>query len=364
MSAAGTGHGREDVASDDPRTFPAEALRRLCEDVLEARGVPGPDAAFVADALVETDLRGIASHGVTRLTAYADALDAGAFDARARTTVIRERGCIVQLDAGGGLGHLAARDAMDVAVERAGTHGIGVVTVRNSNHFGAAFLYPLRATRQDRIGFITTNGPAAMPAFGGSRRIICNNPLSWGIPTAEDPPIILDMACMVAARGKVTLAAREGRPIPDGWALDETGQPTNDPVTALRGLLQPVGGAKGYGLAVINEILSGVLSGARTLDEIPDGVMSTGRFEEPLEIGHLVIAMDPGAFVELNDFKARVERIRTTLQASPTVAGVAQVMLPGEPEHRTRQERQRDGIPLEGSTVSSLRTLDRHGRLA
>jgi LDH2 family malate/lactate/ureidoglycolate dehydrogenase len=352
------------MTEDGVERFTPEALRSVCQDTLEGLGVPEQGAAFVAEALIETDLRGIASHGVTRLPQYADALRSGAFDARAQTTIIRARGCVAQVDAHGGLGHLAARDAMDLAIERSQEHGIGVVSVRNSSHFGAAFLYPLRATKQDQIGFITTNGPAAMPAFGGSQPAICNNPLSWGIPTAEEPAIILDMACMVAARGKITLAAREGRAIPDGWALDADGRPTNDPIAALQGLLQPVGGAKGYGLAVINEILSGVLSGARILDEIPDSVMSTGRFTEPLGIGHLVLALDPTAFVDIDEFKSRVETIRHTLKASPTLPGVEEVMLPGEPEHRTRQERLRDGIPLEASTVASLRELDQAGRLS
>lgn len=345
--------------TDDPRVD-AALLRTVCSDILRELGVPGPDAEFVADALVETDLRGIASHGVTRMVPYADALKRGSFDPAARPTVERRHGAVARIDAHGGLGHLAARDAMDLAIELAEDHGVGIVSVRNSNHFGAAFVYPLRAARRDHIGFITTNGPPVMPAFGGSAPAICNNPLSWAIPTLHDPPIVLDMACMVAARGKISLAAREGRPIPEGWALDPQGRPTTDPTAALEGILLPMAGPKGYGLAVINEVLAGALAGAKTLERVPGSVITSGRYEEPMQIGHFVMALDPEAFVGTTAFKREVELVRQSLKAS---SSTGDVMLPGEPEYRCRLERLEQGIPLERSTLRALAELDTSGRL-
>ena len=335
-------------------------LQSVCADILRESGVSSEEADFVAGALVETDLRGISSHGVTRMVPYVDALQRGAFDAVARPVVEHCRGAVARMNARRGLGHVAARDAMDLAIDLSSEHGVGVVSVRNSNHFGAAFLYPLRATRAGRIGFITTNGPPVMPAFGGIAPAICNNPLAWGIPTSEEPPIILDMACMVAARGKISLAAREGRSIPEGWALDAQGNPTTDPVAALQGILLPMAGPKGYGLAVINEILAGVLSGAKTLEQVPADVIATGRYDVSMEIGHFVMALDPEVFCGLEDFKREVDRVRRSLKAS---GSGAEIMLPGEPEHRSLQERL-SGLPLEQSTFEALERLDSTGRLA
>lgn len=343
--------------------FPAEVLVSLCTHAFVEAGVPPEAAEFMGWALVETDLRGIDSHGVTRLSQQLGALRAGAFNAAGNPKVVHEFGAIAQIDGDGVMGHLAARAAVDHAVELSAQHGVGVVTVRNSNPFGAAFLYSTRAARRDKIGFITTNGPRVMTLHGALGRNICNNPLSWAIPTREDPPIVLDMACMVVARGRISLAAREGRPIPEGWALDAAGQPTTDPVAALAGHLLPLGGPKGSGLAVINEVIAGALSGARVLDEVADEVVETGSFRHPLGIGHFVMALDPQAWMPVDEFKNRVEQLRSKLRRTESAGAGGPVFLPGEPEHLTRECRLTEGIPLGQSTVQVLREIDRWGLL-
>jgi LDH2 family malate/lactate/ureidoglycolate dehydrogenase len=341
-----------------PRRFAPDTLRRLCHRAFAAAGVPDEDARYMAWALVESDLRGIESHGVTRLAQQLHGLESGAF-ARAGKPYIRSAfGAVVRMHGDNVMGHLAARDAMAHAVELSETHGVGVVTVSDSNPFGPAGLYVGQAADRGKIAFIATNTPPVMPAHGAARRSIGNNPLAWAIPSAQPPNIVLDMACMVAARGRISLAAREGRPIPPGWALDTSGNPTTDPVAALDGLLLPVGGAKGSGLAVINEVLAGVLAGARILREVADGVVTTGRFEQPTGIGHFALALDPAAWMPIEEFRQRVEELRTALHAETPLDPATPVWLPGEPEFRTRERRLREGIPLAESTVLTLLDID------
>lgn len=344
-------------------TLAPESLQRLCQRAFLEAGVPSESAAFMGWALVETDLRGIDSHGVTRLRQQLDGIRSGAFNASGIPRVEREFGSIVQIDGDGVMGHIAARAAMLKAIEVASVHGVGIVTVSNSNPFGSAFLYSSIAAADDKIGFITTNGPAVMPVHGGLQRSICNNPLSWAIPTHEQPAIVLDMACMVAARGRISLAAREHRPIPPGWALDAAGNPTVDPVEALAGHLLPVGGPKGSGLAVINELIAGALTGARMLDEIPDGVVATGDFREPMRLGHFVMVIDPQAWMPVTEFKDRIELARKKLRAARRADPGTPILLPGEPEYLTKLRRTVDGIALGTDTMQSLRDIDLWGIL-
>lgn len=340
------------------RLVPASELLALCRTVFGVRGMTDDGAAYAAATLVEADLRGIESHGVTRLPQFATALETGAFNPRGVPKVVRQRGAFAQLDGDGAMGAIAARDAVDHAIGLAAEHGVGLVTVNNSNPFGAAYLYPLRAVDRGMIGHITTNGPRVMPVHGSGRRSIGNNPLAWAVPTRQEPPIVLDMACMVAARGKISLAAREGRAIPAGWALDADGAATTDPVAALAGHLLPLGGAKGSGLAVVNELLAGALAGARVLGDVADGVVATGHFEAPTRIGHFVVVVDPSAVMPLDRFLDRVEQVRDELRSTPAADGVDRVLMPGELEFETRAHRLQHGVPLAASTVDQLRAYD------
>lgn len=333
-------------------------LREFAVRILQGAGADDEDATTVAGALVESDLRGVHSHGLQNLPRYARALADGVIPARPARRFDQRAASVGVLDAAHGLGHPAAAEAMRASVEMARATGVGIVNVVRSNHFGAAFNYPLIAVASNMIGFITTNTPAIMPAWGGRSAAVGNNPLSWGIPTRDDPPVVLDMACSSAARGKLTTAARAGERIPLDWAFDADGKPTDDPARALDGWLQPVGGPKGYGLAVINEILSAALGPSLLLLEVPRGIQKTGYVEASWDIGHFVMAIDPDPLIGIDAFKDRVEHVRRSLHTGDLASGSDGIRLPGEPEHQLREERMRSGVPLLPATVESLRALD------
>lgn len=326
-------------------------------DVLTAVGMLSERAEVAADALVEADLRGVDSHGVRQVPRYARALAAGAIRSSAVPEVVRQVGATAQVDAHHGMGHPAAMLGAVTAATLAKSHGVGLVTVRNSNHFGAAFPYAEAMAARGCLGFVTTNGPPVMVPFGGSRPGICNNPIAWAVPTRREPRIVLDMACSAAARGKIRLAQREGRSIPDDWATDPEGRPTTDPTAALAGFLQPVGGPKGYGLAVVNEILAGVLAGAPVLSSIPNDVVESDEFRTSMDIGHFLIAIAPEVLGDGDEFLDRVETVRDELQRIPPHPDSPGVLLPGEPEYRTRVQRLAAGVPLARSTVETFHGL-------
>lgn len=341
---------------EHPR-YAHEDLRTFALEVLTDVGANPDDAQVVADALVEADLRGVSSHGLQNLPRYAHALAEQVITAWPRRRFEQRAPSLGMLDADHGLGHPASAEAMRAAVELAGRTGVGMVVIAHSNHFGAAFNYPLIAVRNDMIGFITTNTPAIMPAWGGRSAAIGNNPLSWGIPTLHEPPIVLDMACSTAARGRLTVAARANEKIPLDWAFDSDGLPTDDPIKALDGWLQPVGGPKGYGLAVVNEILGAALGPSKLLLDVPRGIQKTGFVEASWDIGHVVLAFDPDPLIGIDTFKQRVEHVRRSLHSGDPAIGSTGIRLPGEPEHELRQERQLAGIPLLPGTVDTLRGL-------
>jgi LDH2 family malate/lactate/ureidoglycolate dehydrogenase len=236
---------------------PAGALLEACGRILEKVGVPPEQARIIAEVTVEADLRGIGSHGLLRLPAYVHRVQAGLMAADTQLKVVRERGATVLLDAQGGFGQVAGVYAMNQAIERARQHGVGFVAVRNANHFGIAAYYTMMALPHRMIGIAATNAAPSMAAWGGTTPVLGTNPISVAIPTGQDVDIVLDMASSVVARGKIRAAATKGERIPLGWALDAEGRPTEDPQAALKGTLLPIGGPKGYGLALVVDVLAG-----------------------------------------------------------------------------------------------------------
>jgi LDH2 family malate/lactate/ureidoglycolate dehydrogenase len=348
---------REPSASDSVRVRPA-ALKRFCETVLAAVKVPPHDAKTISEALVTADLRGTHSHGVNLLARYTRGFMAGQLNPAPALRVVREHGATAVLDGDNGLGHVVGTRAMQMAIERARGHGIGIVAVRNSNHYGAAAYYAMMALPHGMIGHTTTNGPAVMAPWGGRTSTLCNNPISYAIPTGDDDaPIVLDMACSVVARGKVRIAAQRGERIPKGWALTAAGEDTEDAAEAIRGSLLPVGGPKGYGLALVAEALSGVLPGATLTVDISRSVYLDGRAYESQRIGHMMMAIDIAAFLPLEEFEQRMRRIVSTIRASGVASGVERIYLPGEPELERRADNVAHGIPLVRSTLKQLDDL-------
>jgi ureidoglycolate dehydrogenase (NAD+) len=280
------------------RRVDALALEDVARQMLAAAGMEAGEARVVAQCLVEANLRGVDSHGVLRLPQYVDALRRGVINRSPQPRIVARRGAVALVDADGGYGYRPTFQAVSVAVDLARAIGVGVVGVRNSHHFGMAASYTLRAAEAGVIGFVTTTATPTLVPPGGARACVGNNPVSWAVPRRPPrPPLVLDMALGEVAPGKIRLAAEEGRSIPPGWAYDTSGRPTPDPQEALRSrMLAPVGNHKGYGLAVIMDVLAGVLTGS------PFGLRSDSHGERQGAVGHLVLALDPGHFVGREQF--------------------------------------------------------------
>ena len=251
--------------------------------------------------------------------------------------------------------------AMEVAIRKAREQGVGIVSVRRSNHFGAAGHYVWEATKNGLIGLCTTNGPLILAPTGGVTPTFGNNPLAVGIPAGRHFPILLDIAMSVAPRGKIGLAVAEGNPLPPGWILDRFGQPSTDLADLAAGLGVPIGGHKGYGLALVMEVLAGVLSGAGFgADHRPDKLQ--GSSEAP-DYGHLFIAIDPRRFMPASEFTARVDRLIEETKNGERAADVHEIWIPGEIELRAREQSLREGVRLLPSTYRALVAYGQEKRL-
>ena len=334
----------------DERRVPAEELRAVCESIFERCGMLPNDACLVADSLVEADLGGVHSHGVIRVPEYARKLAIGGVDPRGRPAVARDVGAALVVDAGNSMGQIGAAFAMDRAVERARATGVSAVAVRGSNHCGALGFVAARALRHDQIGLVTTNALPTMAPFGGAERILGINPLAVAVPSADEPPILYDAAFSASSHGKIRVYQQKGIPLPEGWALDESGNPTTDPATAIDGLLQPIGGFKGAGLAMVMGIMASLLSGAAYGTELGD--MRAGP--RAGADGHFVMAIDVAAFEDVGRFKARVDAAIRQVRECRRAPGVERTYSPGEREHLTREAYRRDGIPLNLVTLGDV----------
>jgi len=333
--------------------IPADALSAYCARIFEGLGVPGDQAALVAASLIESDLRGVESHGVHLMALYADRLTAGHLQGRTELDVLRDDGASALIDGGSGLGQVAGIQAMDLAVAKAREYGVGSVAVRNSSHLGALAYYTMRAANAGCVALAAQNGPPFVPPFGGVTGIFSTNPMSYAIPAGEEPMLVLDMATTAVAGNRVLLAQKRGdKTIPEGWANDERGRPTTDPALASVRHLQWFGGYKGYGIALLIEIVAGVLTGASfgLVDREPGELTGFDRVTR----GYLFVALDVDHFVPIADFRADVDRLVRDIHASETAEGVERVLVPGELEHRRRAERLEHGIPLAPALVEEL----------
>lgn len=330
------------------------SLTSWCAAMLEDAGVPASEAALVAGYLAEADERGHPSHGTDQLPSYLRGFREGHLNPTPAIEVERRRGSLAVVEGDNGLGHTVADRSMDLAIEIAGEHGIGMVAARNSNHFGMAGHWPLKAARRRMIGFTTTNGPPVMAPWGGRVGAICNNPFSWGIPALEEPPILLDMALTSGARGKVRLANQRGETIPEGWALDRDGRPTIDAQAALDGVMLPLGAHKGSAIAIVNEVLASGLSDALFLGQITSVTMATAGVHVSWRIGHLFMAIDPGALRPIEDFLRHVDTIIRELRSTPSSEGSGGVRVPGEGAARRAAEAAGRGIPIAPQSIEKL----------
>jgi LDH2 family malate/lactate/ureidoglycolate dehydrogenase len=333
--------------------FDAERLTAFGTDVLTSLGVPTDDAALVSDSLVTADLWGHPSHGMLRLGWYVARLRSGVMEAVTETETLVDAGAIAVLDGREGIGQVVTDRACSDAVRRAEAHGVGVVAVRNSNHFGTAAYWTRRIADAGCVGILTTNGSPAMAPWGGREKTVGANPWSIATPGGSHGPVVLDIANTGVARGKIYAALQRGEQIPGTWALDAAGAATTDPRAAIEGILLPMAGHKGYGISFMMDVLSGVLTGSSY------GTVVTGPFvpDRRSGCGHLVLALRIDALLEPAEFGRRIDDLIESTKAVPLAPGTSEIFYPGEIEDRAETRGRRDGGLLPEKTVAELQVL-------
>lgn len=331
-------------------TISEQELSRWTAELIESWGYSSSDAEYIADTLVDSNLRGIDSHGVMRLTAYRDRITHGLIDPAA-TCEKTVRGATARITADRVAGQLAAREACTVAASVAREVGVAVVTVSQSAHFGAAGYFARQLAEKGLFSMVTANTEPIVVPFGGRRALLGTNPLAFAAPT-ESGVVSVDMATSQAAMGKVYSARLSNTPIPGDWGVDDDGQPTTDP-HAVQALL-PAAGPKGYGLSFFVEMLSGVLSGSA----VSHGVGNMYHdFDRGQDVGHFILAISINEFMPRAEFEARAESLIALAHNTEPVSPGRPVLIPGEPELVTATERREKGIPLSDEVVEELSTL-------
>jgi L-2-hydroxycarboxylate dehydrogenase (NAD+) len=334
----------------DGLAVPADLLQAWAARLVESLGTPADIAADVAEILVASDRRGIASHGTARLPNYVALIEAGVMDPAARPVVDAGRPALQRFDARNGWGHHAARVALDAAIATATVLGTGTSIVHNSNHYGIAGWYALRAAHQGMIGISLSNTSPLVAPTRAREPLIGTNPIAIAAPAGHFGAFSLDMATSTIPRGRIVVAARRGEVLPVGWAIDAEGRPATTPEAALAGALHPLGGEeatgghKGYGLALAVDLLTGVLGGAAFGPNIL-GLFST---EGPSNLGQAFIVIDPAAIGTREAFEGRLEGYLDQLVAAPTVPGAAgRVLVPGEPEAEAERRADERGVVID-----------------
>jgi LDH2 family malate/lactate/ureidoglycolate dehydrogenase len=337
-------------ASIPGRRISPDRLREAVSRIYRSAGLPEGDADFFADTLVQADLWGHQSHGVMRTSWYYEKLLTGAMKAVTKPETVVDAGAIAVIDGRDGVGQVIARHAAGEAVRRARLHGVGVVSVRNSGHFGTCMYYTGRIAREGCVALLATNGGPNMPPWGGLGKLIGTNPWSVAAPAGRHAPMIMDIAVSGVARGKVYLARQRHEKIPETWALDKHGNPTTDPAAALEGYILPMAGHKGYAIGVIVDMLAGVLSGSGFLD----GVHGPYDPVNPSRAGHFFAAFDVTRFQPREQFDARMEEYIAKLKSVPLAPGHEGIFYPGELEARSDERNRRDGLLLPEDTLADL----------
>ncbi len=342
------------ITADDAVTVDPTALAQTTQGFFERVGIPAPDARVAADVLVRADLRGVDTHGVSNmLRVYLSDLKSGVINPTPKVSVVRETPAIANLHSDNGLGVVVTPKAMNMAIEKAKDVGVGMVTVGHGRHLGMASYHAMMALEHDMIGLcVTTAGPRMAPTFGAVPRL-GTNPIAIAAPAGTEPPFVLDIATTAVAGNKITIAQRLGTKILGGWAADERGVPIMEamdppehdvPALLPLGSVREMGSHKGYGLACVVDILSGILSGG-----------GYGMFPGRPYNHHMVSAYRVDAFTDLDGFKAMMDEFLQTLKETPPSPGHDGVVVPGHPEWDTEQERRANGIPLHAEVVQWFR---------
>ena len=335
---------------------PSEQLFELAKGILLSTGISEPDAVDTAACLVAANLRGVDTHGVIRLKFYTDRLRAGGNNPHPEIKTVRDSSVAAVLDGDDSLGPVAGCRAMRLAIDKAAAAGVGMVTVRRSNHYGPAGHYAMMALEHDMIGISMTNVLASMPPTGSRQALIGNNPFAVAIPAGEQPAVVLDMATSLSSWGRVFACAQKGEPLPEGCYLDKDGRPTVKPEDILdgAGCLLPIASYKGYGMALVISMLTGLLSDGLLDPDIPHPYK---LLDKGGENAFFQVAVRIDQFADVPHFKSRMDHTIRMVRSSALAPGAERIYLPGELEHQTRQERQARGIPLNAKMVEELRAL-------
>lgn len=322
----------------------------FAKGVLEGNSVPAANAAIIAKCLVAADLRGVDTHGVNRIPSYMARIRQGVLDAKAEPTLNEITPVVAQVDAHNAFGFVAAHMGMAKACEMAKVYGIGMVSVKHSNHFGMSAWIVQQAIDAGMMSLVFTNSSPALPVWGGREKLMGVSPIACGAPGGKEKPFILDMAPSVAARGKIYKAKRRGEKIPKDWALDGEGRQTDDPAAALEGVMLPMGGPKGSALSIMMDVFSGVLSGSAFAGHVTNPYDPS----KPADTGHFLVAIKPDLFMSLEDFKQRMDYLYQRCVSSEKMAGVDRIFFPGEIEQINEETRRKEGIPYVEAEIVAL----------
>jgi len=357
------------MSQDSVSRIKSADLTAFCAQVFTALGIPEGDAKITSDVLVAADLRGVDSHGVARLKRYVDGIRDGMMRTNAKPEVVHETPTTATIDAHGGLGQPPSHLAMKMAMDKAEKLGAGFVAVRNSNHYGIAGYYAMMALKKNMIGISTTNADVLVVPTFGRNALFGTNPIAVAAPALKQRPFVLDMATSVVPRGKLEVYDRLGKPMPDGWATDVAGRGTPDATQVLKnfatragGGILPLGGEgelnsgyKGYGLALLVDILSAVLPGAAYADLVYP--RSADGKPLPSNIGHFFGAMRIDGFRPVKDFKADMDELITRIKNTPKAEGAERIYIHGEKEFEKEADRTANGIPLHPKVVDTLKKI-------
>jgi LDH2 family malate/lactate/ureidoglycolate dehydrogenase len=345
-----------------------DVIQNYMVDVFTALGVPAEEARICADVLIASDLRGIESHGVGRLKYYYDRIQAGVQFVETRMEVVKETATTAVVDGGHGMGHVIAHRSMQLSIDKARAYGLGAVTVRNGTHFGIAGYYALMAAEAGMMGFVVTNARPSIAPTWGTEPMLGTNPIAFAAPSDGPHPFCFDGATSITQRGKIEVAARAEKPVPEGWVIDQEGRPATDPDQILEDLgaasaaLLPLGGAgeelagyKGYSLAVMVEILSASLCGGVFLKDLlglaPDGS------RRPYMLGHFFLAIDVEHFIPVEESRRITGAIMRTLQGSRKAPHAERIYIAGEKEHEAEALVRERGVPVNENLRRQLQTM-------
>jgi LDH2 family malate/lactate/ureidoglycolate dehydrogenase len=339
-----------------PGAIPASAIASLIVDAMQTVGVPPQDAAKIAELMLEADLTGADAHGVFRLPQYIRRIKAGGVNPKADIKVEKTAPATAMVDGDNGMGHLVMQRAADMAVALAKENGVAWVGARRSNHAGAAGVYAAMALPHDMIGIYAVVANANhMPVWGAAESLLSTNPIAIAVPAGAEAPVVLDIATTVVSYGTVKAAKLQGKPMPEGWMIDaKDGRPLTDSARSAEGLLLPIGGHKGSGLALVLGLLAGTLNGAAFGRNVVD---FNADDESECNTGHFIIALDVSRFMPIAAFKSEIDRQLRDLKSSPLLPGFDEIRLPGEGRLARRAERAAKGVPLVPEVIEQLDKL-------